>query len=208
MVKSFFNLKNKWLLFALTYLYVIAFYLLTNHYTFHSARYLPLSVIDLKTPFLPWTGFIYVIVYVFPLVIGFYIDREEDVKPIVLSFVAMATFCIIAFYFFPTVYPRPDLLNESSFSALALKLVRQVDTPANCFPSQHVALAFLAAFFVRRFSRWEGNLAILLAVAISISTLTTKQHYVWDVIAGYMLARATFIISSRFMGEPLVTGAF
>ncbi len=193
------NLKNRWIFFVLTYIYVITLYIFTNHYTFRPTHFLPLTFIDLHTPFLPWTGWIYVLVYIFPLSVGFIVDRDDDVKLITLAFVAMSTVCTLVFFFYPTVYPRPALLDGSG-SALAL--VRLLDTPANCLPSQHVALGFLAAFFIRHYRKLEGNLSILLAILIAISTLTTKQHYIWDVLTGYFLARIIFQVTNSFMTTP------
>jgi membrane-associated phospholipid phosphatase len=187
------NLKNRWFFFLLTYVYVISLYILTNRLTLGQGHLLPLTPLDIKVPFWPWTGFIYVSVYVFPLSVGVLVDNDKDVMPIVLSFMGMATVCIAAFIFYPTIYPRPPIDGQGW--AVALKLVRFLDTPANCLPSQHVALGFLSSFYVQRYRKTFGNIALLVSVLIAISTLTTKQHYVWDVVAGYALARVTFIIA-------------
>jgi membrane-associated phospholipid phosphatase len=206
------NLKNRWFYFTLTYIYVTILYVLTNRLTFASAHQLPLTWVDLRMPFLPWTAWIYVSVYVSPLLVGWVIDRDQDVKPIVLSFMAMTTLCAAVFVFYPTAYPRPHLdvpIGGSPWSLnnLALHLVRLLDTPANCMPSQHVALAFLSAFYVQRYRKNLGNVFLILGVAIAISTLTTKQHYVWDVVVGYFLARLTFIFTQLKMKVtvPLAT---
>jgi membrane-associated phospholipid phosphatase len=188
------NLKNRWYFFIFTYIYVIGLYVLTNRLTLHSAHSLPLTMLDVKTPFLPWTAWIYVSVYIFPLSVGVMVDRDEEVLPIVLSFIGMATVCTLVFIFYPTSYPRPPLGGESG--DLALRLVRFLDTPANCMPSQHVALGFLSAFFVQRYHRTFGNWSLILGILIAVSTLTTKQHYVWDVVAGYFVARISFALVS------------
>jgi membrane-associated phospholipid phosphatase len=81
-----------------------------------------------------------------------------------------------------------------------------MDTPANCCPSLHVSTAFLTAFIfidssseggVRRERR--GYLAIYLvwAFAIAVSTLTTKQHYLVDVVTGFVLALAHYWVFFR-----------
>jgi len=191
------NLKNRWIFFVLTYLYVITLYLLTNRLTLNSAHFLRLSIVDVRTPFLPWTGWIYISVYIFPLSVGLMCNRDADVKPMVLSFIALSTICTACYIFFPTTFPRPPLTDGGQ--DWAIKLVRLLDTPANCMPSQHVALGFLSAFFVQRYNRKLGNWALILGVLISISTLTTKQHYLWDVVAGYFLSRIIYSVASRFM---------
>jgi membrane-associated phospholipid phosphatase len=198
------NLKNRWFFFGLTYLYVITLYLLTNRYTLDSAHYLRLSIVDVRTPFLPWTAWVYITVYIFPLSVGFICNRDADVKPIVFSFVILSTICTACYIFYPTTFPRPPLTGEGG-NDLAMKLVRFLDTPANCLPSQHVALGFLSAFFVQRYNRRLGNWSLILGILISISTLTTKQHYLWDVVAGYFLSRVVFGVASRYMDSPRTT---
>jgi len=63
-----------------------------------------------------------------------------------------------------------------------------VDEPNNCFPSLHVSISFLASFVMWRKSRIEGVFFLIWSAAISISTLTTKQHYVADIIGGTLIA--------------------
>ena len=169
-------------------------YLVSNRYTLGQAHFLPLTILDIKIPFWPWTALIYVSVYIFPLSIGFLVDRKEDLYPILGSFLIMATACTLVFVFYPTAYPRPPLTGENG--SFILRIVRSLDTPANCLPSQHVAIGFLSAFFVQRYNRLWGSVALVLGIFIAISTLTTKQHYIWDVVAGYFLARIIFALAS------------
>jgi membrane-associated phospholipid phosphatase len=64
-----------------------------------------------------------------------------------------------------------------------------LDGPANCLPSLHVSTALMALTAFTRRSGASSNLlansvATLIAVATIVSTLTFKQHYVVDLIAG------------------------
>jgi membrane-associated phospholipid phosphatase len=192
------NLKNRWFYFFGVYLYVVILYISTNRLTFSHAHLLPLTWVDIKTPFLPWTAWIYIMVYFVPLAVGFMVNREEDLKAILFSFMGTVTICSSVFIFFPSRYPRPPLF-EPTLASFALYVVRLVDTPANCLPSQHVALGFLSAFFIQRYNKVVGNWCLLLGVLIAISTLTTKQHYIWDVVTGYFLARFVFVIAQMGM---------
>jgi len=188
--------RRRWVFIFLTYFYVFLTYLISNHFDFVGSHHLPLNYIDIRTPFLPWTGWIYVMVYVLPLMVGVFVENDEDIRRVVFSFCLMATLCTLVFIFYPTVYPRPHL-PDTGWASFPLIMVRRLDTAKNCFPSQHVAGAFLSALFVCRLRPRWGVFAILLAVLISISTLTTKQHYVWDVIVGYVMARVIYRISIR-----------
>jgi membrane-associated phospholipid phosphatase len=184
--------KNRWFFYGLVYVYVIVLYLSTNHHLFLPPHFLRLTPIDKMMPFWPWTGWIYILVYFMPLAITWVIKEDRDVQLAVISFILMATACTMIFVFYPTTYPRPPM-DAVVGRSLSLDLVRLLDTPNNCLPSQHVALAFLSAFFIQRYRRRWGNAAIVLAVAIAVSTLTTKQHYVWDVVTGYAFARLLFV---------------
>jgi len=194
------NLKNRWYYFFGAYVYVVVLYVVTNQLTFSKAHLLPLTWVDVKTPFLPWTAWVYITVYFVPLTVGFMVDREADLKAILFSFMGTVTICSSVFIFFPSKYPRPPMFDPT-FSSFALYLVRLVDTPANCLPYQHVALGFISAFFVQRYNKFWGNWCLLLGILIAISTLTTKQHYIWDVVTGYFLARFVFVIAQMSMKE-------
>jgi membrane-associated phospholipid phosphatase len=75
--------------------------------------------------------------------------------------------------------------------------------PFVCLPSMHVALVALTACLAsavsptRRTRIAHGAVAVL----VSLSTLTLKEHYVWDVVAGGFLAAAAFAVWRRGAGK-------
>jgi membrane-associated phospholipid phosphatase len=73
-----------------------------------------------------------------------------------------------------------------------------VDRPVNCVPSLHVANACVCALALQREgSTWHYGAPVWLAL-IMLSTLTTKQHFVIDVLAGVLLAAFSF----WWVGQP------
>ena len=186
--------KTRYFYFGIVYLYVSLLYLVTNHIHYFQPRLLPLTPFDTWVPYLPWTGWIYVMVYAMPLLGAVLVSGEEETKRMIISFIAMTTCCAAVFIFFPTIYPRPTIPVAHSLANFALLFVQSVDTPANSMPSQHVAIAFLSAFFIQVHRKLWGDIAILFGILIAISTLTTKQHYVWDVVIGYSMARFNYLI--------------
>ena len=191
------GLREFWFHYVLIYLYVMVLYLLTNHYMFKGPHFLTMTPLDQKVPLMPWTVWIYASVYVLPLIAASFVTKREDVMLMMSCFILIGTLCAIIFVFYPTVYPRPTVLLESGPSAWLLKSIWSVDSPANSWPSQHVALAFMSAFFVLKYNRKWGSLVLFAAILISISTLTTKQHYIWDILCGYLLARIIFVVAAK-----------
>src|SRR6185436_14225959 len=80
-----------------------------------------------------------------------------------------------------TTIARPAV-DSAAFDGLWL-----FDVPENCFPSLHVSLAIIAAAYWPR-ARWIG---IAWAIAIAVSTMTTKQHYFVDVAGGIAMGFLT-----------------
>lgn len=196
------NDKNRWPYFFLTAVYVMGVYMLTNHYGIVQPVYLPMTPLDTMTPFLPWTGYIYVIIFFFPLLAGFFIRGDREVKGIISVYLIAATFNNLIYLFFPTAYPRITL-EEPTFANFALYFIQHLDSPNNCLPSGHVCYAFISAFVFIRYDRRWGQFSLLLAIVVSLSTLTTKQHYMWDVVTGYIVARVVYkAVEVFYLGPP------
>ncbi|MDO8520471.1 MAG: phosphatase PAP2 family protein, partial [Deltaproteobacteria bacterium] len=96
----------------------------------------------------------------------------------------------LVWVFYPVHYAlRPDLGSNPEGMLKLISLFYGLDTPAvNSFPSLHVTGAFLSFFIIRRHWAKGTPLLFLLAVLISLSTLTFKQHYMADVLAGMTVA--------------------
>ncbi len=96
-----------------------------------------------------------------------------------------------SFLRFPSSYPRPDVELDVDDPRLAgaWRSLRAIDLPGNTFPSVHVGHAFLLALMLApELPEEEGEARILWAILISLSTLTTKQHYLVDIAGGIVVA--------------------
>ncbi len=69
-------------------------------------------------------------------------------------------------------------------------------------PSMHVASSYLAALSLWRGRRTLFAVWLSWATAIAVSTLTAKQHYAIDVLAGAVLALGFWLI---FFWAPAAT---
>jgi membrane-associated phospholipid phosphatase len=87
-------------------------------------------------------------------------------------------------------------------STAFMALVQQIDRPGNVFPSLHVAQTSTLAFLLYRDRPRLGVFTIALAALLALSTVTTKQHFIADVISGYALAFAARAFALRGLPAP------
>jgi membrane-associated phospholipid phosphatase len=146
-------------------------------------------VLDRKVPYLAWTGVIYyfgdLFVVLFAALIIWNMQRVQFLR---VAFVYAGM--ILAGATIQLLIPgrAPWLENAAAFQtafhgSLALR-------PYACLPSMHVALSVFPAFLCLSFSRSAGLklLFVACAILITISTVTFKEHYVLDAVAGIALA--------------------
>ncbi len=89
----------------------------------------------------------------------------------------------------PSCYPRPPLESEEGRLGKAWVTLRNVDLPSNTFPSLHVGHTVLLSFLLsRHLPKERSDAYVLWAMLLSLSTLTTKQHYVVDITGGILVA--------------------
>jgi membrane-associated phospholipid phosphatase len=183
--------KYKLLLTSLFALAYAVFYVLPNLRPPFPPLQLPLLWVDRVVPFLPWTVVIYLSDWLLALwVIILVKDVDSFNKLSRMAFMTL-TICGIFFLFAPTTYPRPIYPTDEFLPIqLLLNLLEFADKPTNCFPSNHVAMASIFVWAVRGFDRRKYLGFLIWAVAIFISTLTTKQHYFLDILGGLVVAAA------------------
>lgn len=186
-------MKRNLILCIASLIYFLLAYFLTNRFHLYEPRYLPLYDFENQIPFLPWTSWIYITDY-FYLFTVVYVFRNRNLDNTFLGFGIFITIHALIFLFLPTAYPRSEwTLEPINILNSAMYFVRSVDSPANCFPSAHVGACFLGAFAVKKLDAKYFPFFLTWAILISLSTLTTKQHYSVDIIGGLLVG----IISLR-----------
>lgn len=103
----------------------------------------------------------------------------------------------VGFIVYPTVGPRPATVSGDDFFAWWLRLNYALDWRYNCFPSLHVAHAFVSALTSYRVHKKVGVAAVIWACLVGVSTLYTRQHYAADVIAGALAACVAYVLFLR-----------
>lgn len=149
-------------------------------------HFLALTAFDSAVPLLPWTIWIYGSGSKAAFLAWMQVPNGAAGRRLFGTLALSSVVCAICFVAYPTTYPRylfplPDGVSAtlSEFADL-----RAADSPTNCLPSLHVALAWGLALNWSGFLRRWRFAPIVWALAVSICTLTTKQHYVVDVPTG------------------------
>lgn len=156
--------------------------------------------LDRKIPFLPWTVFIYYGCYLFW--IANYILSGHLGKPHALHFysseIIAKLICFLFFIFLPTSIVRPEVTGTGIADKI-IAMLYKIDAANNLFPSIHCLVSWFCYIGVRgqeRIPKWYQRLSCFLAILVFISTLTTKQHVIADVISGMLLAELSFRLTA------------
>ena len=164
----------------------------------------PMLAIDRAWPLRPEWMFVYGSLYVFVVILPFFVVRQRELGQRTLrAYISVMLVAYTGFLLYPTLAPPRGEIADGGFAVWTLRLMYDLDTPYNCFPSLHVAYAFIAALACYRVHRGVGLAALFWAALIGVSTLFTKQHYIVDVLAGAAMGSAAYLIFLR--GHPRST---
>ena len=161
--------------------------------------------LDRQIPFIGWTIIPYVGLYaLYPLLV-FSSPRNKrgQIELLVsIQFLFFVTiFCCIFFLLVPAEIDLRDQLVIPSLNPIEeffFSLVHHFDNPWNAWPSLHIVHSFLICRIVtfwtireRKETKKRTLLLLLLWtewVLLSISILTTKQHYIFDLFSGILVS--------------------
>lgn len=201
--------KNKLWLALLVGTFAMTSYKIAGEVTMHlDPRMLPFSALDRAVPLLPWTFWIYLSVY------GIYISScllQKDLQVFgrfLLSYLIGYGLSTIFFVLYPTTFPRElfPLDGVDGASAAGLAWFRALDRPTNCLPSMHVASCVMVTLPFRGKRPVLFGLFSFWTLAISVATLTTKQHYLVDVVTGALFGLACYAAASYLHTSGKVLG--
>jgi len=184
-------------------LFAAAIYLGTNHYPVFPPQLLPMTWLDRAIPFLPITIWVYLSEYVYFFLVYFVCKDMVNANKYLYSFFALQVTSALIFMAWPTTYPRelfpisPDMLDSLSYAAFSS--LRNIDSPGNCCPSLHVSSVFLSAFIFIDDQPKKFPFFFIWGCAIALSTLTTKQHYIVDVVSGMVLAVGFYLLFHKLV---------
>jgi len=162
---------------------IIALYLITNYFQIFECKIIPLLPNESNIPCLESTFVIYLSLFIYVPLILFILPKQYFITcSEMLLWVTLGYF--VLFVVFPTTYPR----EEKQWSDISLWILN-IDMPTNVFPSLHIFwVTSLALVYLAVQRNWKGMLIIVWAILICISTLTTKQHYVLDIVVSIVIS--------------------
>ncbi len=170
----------------------------------------PATSLDSWIPMVPWSVLPYTSVYVyFVLTVVVPSRRDEGLLQMVLVYQALFLIAAISFACFLLLpcevvslrqLPEP-IRTHQGWPGCIYAFVHSLDTPYNAWPSLHVSLSLLVATYLSwRVGRRRPFRVVVLWVGwclLAVSTLTTKQHMVFDVATGIGIAVIVWFASLR-----------
>lgn len=206
-MKHFFHKYKHGIAFIYLPLYLIAFFTLEEVVGPDTEYYLVESDLDDLIPFweafiIPyylWFAYIAVTVLYF-----FFTDRFDFFRCCLFLFTGM-TICLIIYAVWPNGHGlRPDLttIGRDNIFIRMLSGLYTADTCTNVCPSIHTLNsigACLAVFHSQTLKekKWVRISALVLTIAICLSTVFLKQHSIIDVFAAMALSVPLYLISYR-----------
>lgn len=140
--------------------------------------------LDSVIPFLPWTIVIYLSFYAL-LLTAAALSTPEDYGRIQKAVLAANFLCYGGFFLLPSHYPRPLPQAAGALEGVFAWLYSN-DAPGNTFPSIHAAASLCVGWGLKR---WPWR---LWGLAVAVSILTVKQHFVLDLFGGAAVAAFSF----------------
>lgn len=157
--------------------------------------------IDRLVPFLPETISIYLGCYLFWCINYFLCAAQEksERNRFFCADVLAKSICFLLFLLIPTTNIRPEITGQTIWDTM-MKLLYNIDAADNLFPSIHCLVSWLCWVGIRKRKDIPviyRYFSLAMAIAVCISTMTTKQHVIADVIGGILLAELCYYFSGK-----------
>lgn len=154
----------------------------------------PMWNIDTVTPYIPILNLGYFSFYLYYVLVPFF-SREEIQKKLAIVFtqrIVIATLPAFAlFILLPVQVDMRDSIQGDDLLTTLLTLIHSVDEPYNAWPSLHVVHSLcvvLAVPLIFKISKLNHTLLWIAWLILCYSTMTTQQHYLFDIMTGIIYA--------------------
>ena len=177
------------------------------------AQYIPWRVkvelpIDTRLPFWPGASALYLTIGPALLLAPFVFRRVAVLLPLFATLMLETAVAAVLFLAMP-IDDAPIACCEPGPSGALFRLADALNLHHNNLPSLHVAFACtLALAYAQRASRGGVWLLFGWAVAVTASTMFTRQHFLLDVLAGVVLALICWRLAGSWARRPEVVSGF
>lgn len=186
---------------ALTLLGWLVIYFFVNRLPVEAHQRIDLSTsFDKSIPFVPQFSLVYFSTYIFVVQPFFLLSKAGQFYWMLASFASISVIASLIHAMVPSKIERMENLNTNSLSIKLLSLFQKTCRPYGNFPSMHVGLCVpvvAANFFAG--GAIMGSISLVWAILIALSTLYTKQHYIFDVLAGLLNGVLVFGLTYWFI---------
>lgn len=139
-------------------------------------------------PYLLWFAYIAVVVIYMA-----FKDKTDFKKMCAFLYTGMTIFLIVSTVFPNGHFLRPTVFERDNIFTQLCAALYKTDTATNLFPSIHVYNSLAVHFAIiynekLKKNKWICGTSAVLMVSIVLSTVFLKQHSVFDVITGLLLA--------------------
>ncbi len=186
---------------ALTLLGWLVIYFFVNRLKVDPLNRLDLGTkLDRKIPFLPQFAPVYFSTYFFVVQPFFILSKAPQFYWMLISFASISVIASLFHAAVPSKIERKENLAVDNLSGWMLDRFQKTCKPYGNFPSMHVGLSVpvVAANYMVG-GVVVGSISLVWAILIALSTLFTKQHYIWDVLAGVMSGLLIFSVTYWFV---------
>lgn len=177
------------------FVFVIGRKIVENHYHYNMT-----TTLDTLIPVVPWTAVIYFGCYLFWLVnyiLATHFGKEHFYRIFTANIIGK-TVCLICFLLLPTTIVRPEITGTGLFHDM-MRFLYWVDTPDGLFPSIHCFASWFCFIAVRGQKKcplWYRIFSCIFALMVFLSTLTTKQHVIADVVSAVLLVELCYYLTN------------
>lgn len=187
--------------YLLTQFIVASLYYLSSLFTPFQARELPLTSIDLF--FTPHFLAVWIYMSFFGLLIsGITFTTKEKSREAMEIIITNSIIASFFFVFFPTVidyWNYTPYIDIHTISYQAMMQIKENDNTTNCFPSLHISNSIIGAYYLAQDkNNYVKVFTWLWLILIVWSVISTKQHNIYDVIGGTILAFTSMWLNRFF----------
>lgn len=155
-------------------------------------------------PYLSWFPYILVCAFLAIRNLG-----DPDYKKAVLILITGMNIFLLISYVWPTGLDLREGItyNTASVSGRLMEFVQTVDAPKSVFPSMHVYVTLVLQYTLEmqreKVPVWGIRIGRIVAAAIVLSTMFTKQHSAVDVIGAAVLFGILAVLASSGILDSL-----